>query len=78
MLIHYKIKFYDDNERKVETDSGITSGKTIGEGVDRAVKWYGEKNIIGIEVYGCESVLDTYALEEMIKEDKGVYNYAGS
>lgn len=57
MLIHYKIDFWDELDNKNNHDEGFTSGTTLGEGVNRICKFYGNDNVIEITVYATGDVL---------------------
>lgn len=72
MLVHYKIKYFDECEKPKfikRIANGITFGKTIGDATDRAINWYGKENVISIEVYQCEDILDNYDFAELLKDE---------
>lgn len=66
MLVRYKIKFWDEIEKKNLTEKGITYGTTLGSAVDRISEWYG--NVIEITVYECEIILTDEDIQEILEE----------
>jgi len=67
-MYHYKVTFYDElsENKKIITDTGITSGGNAGEAINKLIEFYGKKQIISIdEFYELEEILTKTDLSEI-------------
>ena len=64
MLVKYEIEFWDEIDEVDKIEKGLSTGKDLGEAVNRITNYYGKNNVISIKVYECEEVL----CDEEIKE----------
>ena len=68
MLIRYEVEFWDEIEDKTQTEKGlVASTTTLGEGVDKIVKYYGKDNICFIKVYECEDCMCDEELKDFFR-----------
>ena len=57
MLVRYEIQFWDEIDEIDKIEKGLSTGKDLGESVNRITNYYGKNNVISIKVYECEEVL---------------------
>lgn len=57
MLVRYEIEFWDEIDEVDKIEKGLSTGKDLGEAVNRITNYYGKNNVISIKVYECEEVL---------------------
>ena len=69
MLIRYEIEYWDEIDRQIRTEKGLTVSKTsLGEGVDKIAEYYGKNNISFIKVYECEDCMCDEELKDLLAE----------
>ena len=69
MLIRYEIQYWDEIDRQIRIERGLTVSKTsLGEGVDKITEYYGKNNISFIKVYECEDCMCDEELKDFLEE----------
>ena len=69
MLIRYEIQYWDEIDRQIRIERGLTVSKTsLGEGVDKITEYYGKNNISFIKVYECEDCMCDEELKDLLAE----------
>ena len=70
MIIRYNIDYWDEIDHDRKKERGIASrGDTVGEIVDSIYEFYGNDNVISLNIYECEDIMCDEELEEIFKED---------
>ena len=68
MLVRYNIKYWDEMERAILNEQGLTTGENLGNAVNKICDWYGANNVHEITVYECEEVLIDEEIKDMMSE----------
>ncbi len=74
MLIIYQITWYDVEESQTQHNWGIAAGKTLTDAIKHIVEYYGEDNIIELNVELSFDVLEAEDIDTL-KHEKEIKIY---
>lgn len=67
MIVRFKVKYWDSDEKVVQTEGGITEAESLGGAVDKIADSI-EEEIIEVSVYECDDIIYDFDLEDFLKE----------
>ena len=57
MMFRFIVTFWDDGDSAVMTEKGFVAGENYGEAANRLVEYYGEENIVDINLCALDNIL---------------------
>ena len=67
-MYHYKVKFEDKIDFKMRTEKGIVAANCYAEAMKRVARFFGEEEIISVELYKLVDVMTNSELEDEIRK----------